>query len=183
MYATINEFLFPIFLFAVYFCAVSNLIYQPQKFFTVHPALPASSSQLDDTNTVDDLSFEEQLRPKTESEEISLIIENENASFEPVNPELPTENISNPKQDNNLYTQTETLINNLKKRQCRKLCKPLGIQQKCGKVEKSLALLKAEICTILKDDSHHVITVIEEQLPELISVFNQISEIDEIIAS
>ncbi|ACK72229.1 hypothetical protein PCC7424_3849 [Gloeothece citriformis PCC 7424] len=177
MYATINEFLFPIFLFTVYLCVMSNLIYRPQKSLAIQPELPTSSFQLDYTNTVDDLSFTEQLIPQTESEEISLIKENENISFKSVNPEKLQENIPDSKLDNSLIIQTEILIDKLNKRQSRKLCKPLGIRQKSGKVEKPLTSIKAEIHSLLKDEPHHVITVITEQLPELISLPNKASSI------
>ncbi|MGH2413462.1 MAG: hypothetical protein ACRDEA_07190, partial [Microcystaceae cyanobacterium] len=87
------------------------------------------------------------------------------------------------KLQNDLHNQIETIINNLNKRQSRKLCKPLGIQQKCGKVEKSLTFIKAEIRSLFKDDPKKVSAAIQEKLPELICVSPQASESDERIAS
>jgi hypothetical protein len=74
-------------------------------------------------------------------------------------------------------------IKNLNKRQSRQLCKPLGIQQKCGNVEKSLIFIKAEIRSLFKDDPERVIAVIQEKFSDLISTANQISFREEKIAS
>jgi hypothetical protein len=104
-----------------------------------------------------------------------LIVESEEVSFVP--------DISDFEQDDHLYIQTETIINNLNKRQSRKLCQPLGIQQKCGQAEKSLTFIKAEIRDLFTSHPEKVIGVIREKLPELIGVSAQASEITGAIAS
>ena len=84
---------------------------------------------------------------------------------------------------NPLYAQAEEIISYLNKRQSRQMCKPLGIQQKCGGVEKTLTFIKAEIRSLFKDDPERVIAVIEKKLPELICPSPEASESDERIAS
>ena len=168
MNATINEFLFPVFLFAVYFCAASTLMYHPQNLTTIPREMPETSSQSNSITPVDDFLLNQPLMTES-TEEGSLIIENESISFELDIPEIKQEEIPKYEPQNNLHLQTEIIINNLNKRQSRQICRPLGIQQKCGKVEKSLTFIKAEIRSVFKENPERVITVIQEKLPELIS--------------
>jgi hypothetical protein len=182
MNATINEFLFPVFLFAVYFCAVSTLMYQPQNLTTTYREMPETSSQSNSITPVDEFPLNQPLT--TESiEESSLVVESESLSFEPDIPEVQQEEITDSGQQNNLHLQTETIINNLNKRQSRQLCKPLGIQQKHGKVEKTLTFIKAEISSLFKDEPERVIATIQQKLPELIFIPPETSLIANKIAS
>ena len=182
MNATINDFLFPVFLFAVYFCAVSNLMYHPQNLTTTYREVSGTVSQSNSITSVDDFPLNQPLT--TESiEEDSLIVESESLSFEPDIPEVQQEEITDSEQQNNIYIQTETIINNLNKRQSRQLCKPLGIQQKHGKVEKTLTFIKAEIRSLFKDEPERVITTIKEKLPELIFIPPETSLITDKITS
>jgi hypothetical protein len=182
MDATINEFLFPVFLFAVYFCAVSTLMYHPQNLKTIYREIPETSSQSNSIIPVDEFPLNQPLT--TESiEESSLVVASESLSFEPDIPEIKQEEITDSEQQNNLHLQTETIINNLNKRQSRQLCKPLGIQQKCGKVDKSLTFIKAEIRSLFKDESERVIATIQEKLPELIFIPPETSLIADKITS
>jgi len=169
MNATINELLLPVFLFAVYFCAASTLMYHPQNLTTTYREIPETSSQSNSINPVDEFPLNQPLT--TESiEQDSLIVKNESLSFEPDIPEIREEQITDSEQQNNLHLQTETIINNLNKRQSRQLCNPLGIQQKHGKVEKTLTFIKAEIRSLFKDEPERVIATIKEKLPELIFI-------------
>ena len=182
MNATINEFLFPVFLFAVYFCAASTLMYHPQNLTTIPREMPETSSQSNSITPVDDFPLNQPLT--TESiEEDSLIVESESLSFEPDIPEVQQEEITDSEQQNNIYIQTETIINNLNKRQSRQICKPLGIQQKSGKIDKSLTLIKAELHSLFQENPDKVISIIQEKLPELISTSSKAFSIDERIAS
>ena len=181
MYATINEFLLPIFLFAFYSCAIFVLIYDPQTRRTANSEIPETLSYSNSIADIDKILFDEQLMEN--SKELNIIVENENTSFEPTIPEVQKENIFEYEKYESLHSKTETIVNNLNKRQSRKLCKPLGIPQKCGKVEKSLTFIKAEIRSLLKDDPQKVITVIQEAFPELICPSHNAFERDEKIAS
>jgi hypothetical protein len=69
---------------------------------------------------------------------------------------------------NNHHQQTAMIIEQLSKRQSRKIASPLGIKQKVQGKDKSLALLKTEIFDKFKVTPDLVITVIQEHLPELL---------------
>lgn len=164
MNATINEVLLPVFLFAVYFCAVSTLMYHPQNLMTIYREIPETSSQSNSIIPVDEFPLNQPLTTES-TEKSSLVVASENLSFEPDIPEIKEEEITDSGQQNNLHLQTETIINNLNKRQSRQLCKPLGIQQKHGKVEKTLTFIKAEIRSIFKDEPERVIATIAGEAP------------------
>jgi 4-amino-4-deoxy-L-arabinose transferase-like glycosyltransferase len=182
MNATINEFLLLVLLFAVYFCAASTLMYHPQNLTTTYREVSETASQSNSITPVDEFPLNQPLTTEP-IEEYSLIVENENLSFEPDIPEIKQEKITDSGQQNNLHIQTETIINNLNKRQSRQLCKSLGIQQKHGKVEKILTFIKAEIRSIFKDEPERVIATIQERLPELIFIPPETSVITDKIAS
>jgi hypothetical protein len=182
MNATINEVLLPVFLFAVYFCAVSNLMYHPQNLTTTYREIPETASQSNSITPVDKFPLNQPLTTEP-IEEYSLIVESESLSFELDIPEVQQEKITDSEQQNNLHLQTETIINNLNKRQSRQICKPLGIHQKSGKIDKSLTLIKAEIRSLFKDEPERVIATIQEKLPELIFIPHETSLIADKIAS
>ncbi len=158
MRATINDLLFPVFLFAVYFCAASVIVYtskqQHQGTEEIVVSKPQASLEVEVEVTTNNSS--QKIRQKS-SGEFSL--------------------------PNDLHAQADQIISHLNKRQSRKLCKPLGIQQKCGKVEKSLTFIKAEIRALFKDEPERVIAAIKEKLPELICVLPETSEQAQRIAS
>ncbi|WP_013321085.1 hypothetical protein [Gloeothece verrucosa] len=172
MLATINTVLFPLFLFAVYFCAACIVIHISNKPWQYNQEIPLTTSEVN-------LQLEkitENVRNETEENflvEITPTPELANSSTKTEMSEIPKPIIVDNELLHFLDTQTETIINKLNKRQSRKLCKPLGIQQKNGKVEKSLTLIKAEILSHFKDEPQKVITVITEQLPEFLSVAHQ----------
>ena len=137
MVATINELLFPILLFACYYCTVSVAIYYQQN--QCNPT--AEKSAIFPNIQVifgeeEALSNENLMRELTE--EVSPIAEKSHPSIQPVIPEVKQNKTPKSGQQNPLYVEAEVIIKNLNKRQSRQLCKPLGIQQKCGNVEKSL---------------------------------------------
>ncbi|MGK7876660.1 MAG: hypothetical protein AB4426_26220 [Xenococcaceae cyanobacterium] len=76
-------------------------------------------------------------------------------------PEFPVPNTD-------LHTQAAAILESLNKRSSRRLCKPLGIQQKRNGIEKSLELIKAEIRRQFKESPERVINVIRDHLPELL---------------
>ena len=164
MNATINEVLLPVFLFAIYFCAVSTLMYHPQNLTTTYREVSGTVSQSNSITPVDEFHLNQPLTTES-TEKSSLIVESESLSFEPDISEVQQEEITDSGQQNNIYIQTETIINNLNKCQSRQLCKPLGIQQKCGKVEKTLTFIKAEIRSLFKDEPERVIATIAGEVP------------------
>ncbi len=149
MLATINDLLFPVFLFAVYFCAASVIVYTSKQQHQGTQEIVVSKPKA---------SLEVEVTANNSSQKIRQKSPGEFA--------LP----------NDLHAQADQIISHLNKRQSRKICKPLGIQQKCGKVEKSLTFIKAEIHTLFKDEPERVIAAIKEKLPELICYPRQASE-------
>ena len=182
MVTTINELLFPLLLFACYYCTVSVVIYHQQN---QSNATTENSKMFPNIQVIFDeeeaLSDENLMRESTE--EVSPMAEKSHPSIQPIIPEVKQNKTPKSGQQNPLYTEAEAIIKNLNKRQSRQLCKPLGIQQKCGKVEKSLTFIKAEIRSLFKDDPERVIAVIQEKFSDLISTTNQISFREEKIAS
>ncbi len=178
MVTTINQFLFPILLFVCYYCTVSVAIYYQQN---QSKATTEKSTIFPNIQVIFDeeeaLSDENLMRESTE--EVSPIVKKSHS----VIPEVKQNKTPKSGQQNPLYTEAEVIIKNLNKRQSRQLCKPLGIQQKCGKVEKSLTFIKAEIRSLFKDDPERVIAVIQEKFSDLISMASQASFVKEKIAS
>ncbi len=68
------------------------------------------------------------------------------------------------------------VIDKLGKREARRLCSPLGIQQKCNGVELTTELMVASIRHEFKTNPERVIEVICERLPELLSVPRQVNQ-------
>jgi hypothetical protein len=182
MLATINELVFPVFLFAVYLCAASVILYNPKQ-------------QRQDIQDIvvreSETSLEVEVTANNNSQEILHKFPVEPSPLEAVGndsretriPTIPERAIVEIQFSNDLHVQADRIINNLNKRQSRKLCKPLGIQQKHGKVEKTLTFIKAEIRSIFKDEPERVIAAIQEKLPELIFIPPEASELTERIAS
>jgi hypothetical protein len=166
MLSTLNALLLPFFLFAVYFCAACLIIYPSNPQRQGSQEQPLTASELNLTLEVTANSFTQEVSeeertalPSPENSENS----SKEAEFSQVQEPEATETQRSPQ----LQAQAETILNNLNKRQSRQLCKPLGIQQKCGKVEKSLTFIKAEIRGLFKQEPARVIAVLEEKFPEL----------------
>jgi hypothetical protein len=182
MLATLNALLLPVFLFAVYLCAASVILYNPKQ---------QHQSSQDIAMSELETSLEVEVTANDSSQEILPKFQVESSPSEPVDndsrktvlPTITERAIVAIQFSNDFHAQAEQIISNLNKRQSRKLCKPLGIQQKHGQVEKTLTFIKAEIRSLFKDDPERVIATIQEKLPELISVPPEVSAISERIAS
>jgi hypothetical protein len=182
MVTTINEFLFPILLFVCYYCTVSVAIYHQQSPFKATAEKSAIFPNIQVIFDEEEALFDENLMRES-TEEVSPIAEKSHSFVEQDCTKVKQNKTLTSGQQNSLYTEAEAIIKNLNKRQSRQLCKPLGIQQKCGKVEKSLIFIKAEIRSVLKDDPERVIAVIQEKFSDLISTASQASFVKEKIAS
>lgn len=135
-------------------------MYHPQNLKTIDREIPETWSQSNSITPLDEFPLNQPLT--TESiEDYSLIVKNKSLSFKPDISEIKQEEITDSEQQNNLHLEAEQIISNLNKRQSRQLCKPLGIQQKCGKVDKSLTLIKAEIPSLFKDEPERVNATIQ----------------------
>ncbi|MDV3002863.1 MAG: hypothetical protein N5P05_004518 (plasmid) [Chroococcopsis gigantea SAG 12.99] len=166
MNTVINDVVFPVFLFVVYFCAFSLFIYKPE-ILTKEETTSSSDEQSSVNNQnvghpTNELKTETMLKIEQDEEIPSeLYIANEQ----------PEEIMESEQEigENPLYIQTETIIHKLNKRQTRKICQPLGIKQKSGKSEKSLMSIRTEIEQRFREQPLQVIGVIRLRLPELLS--------------
>ncbi len=182
MVTTINELLFPILLFVCYYCTVSVAIYHQQNQFNVTTEKSAIFPNIQVIFDEEEaLSDENLMRESTE--EVVSVSQKSHSFVEQDFPKVKQNKTPKSEQQNPLYTKVEAIIKNLNKQQSRQLCKPLGIRQKCGNVEKSLIFIKAEIRSVLKDDPDKVIAVIQEKFSDLISTASQASFREEKIAS
>ena len=182
MVATINELLFPILLFACYYCTVSVAIYYQQSQSNVMAEKSAIFPNIQVIFDEEEVFSDENLMRES-TEEVVSVSQKSHSFVEQDFPKVKQNKTLTSGQQNLPYTEVEAIIKNLNKRQSRQLCKPLGIQQKCGKVEKSLIFIKAEIRSLFKDDPERVMAVIQEKFSDLISTANQISFVEEKIAS
>lgn len=185
MFTTINDLLFPVFLFSIYFCAACTFIHTSNKNLEVSPRISLETSGIN-LKTGKNALYCCQEFAEESLINFSLLKESEKSSINEVLSQVKIQEesiIIGNKLLTSLNGQAEVIINNLNKRQSRQICKLLGIQQKCGKIEKSLIFIKAEVRSLFKENPERVIAVIQEKLPELICMTDQSPYIDEKIAS
>ena len=160
--ATIEQIFLPIFLFLCYFCTFCIIRHQPKE--------ESATQQLQPEETVSFSykdAFSEAFDPEPEPEPV---LEPEVNLKSELEIGLQQQHILAPPQpQQTLYEQTAAILDQLTKRDARKLCRPLGITQKTNSVEKTLTFMKAEIRTKFKDNPNLVIQVIQERLPGLLA--------------
>ncbi len=144
----LNELLLPIFLFILYFSIGSIFIHEASPKIQKVPTLQDYADAFDDMEEIDLESIlsipethETQEDNNKDSDEISI------DDPEPENTSTPSGDSSLQTQINNLVENMKlgAMINNLKSPQLRKLCRPLGIQQKRNGITLSTQLMRAEI--------------------------------------
>ncbi len=166
MNTVINDVVFPVFLFLVYFCAFSLFIYKPE--ISTKEETTSSSPEQSILNP-ENVSHQ---TGQSKTETMPHIEQDEEIPSElPIANEQPEKIIESEPDlgEDPLYIQTETIIHKLNKRQTRKICQPLGIKQKSGKSEKSLMSIRTEIEQRFREQPLQVIGVISQRLPELLS--------------
>ncbi len=146
---TWNDLLLPPFLFLLYFCSGCILLQNLKQ-----------SAKIS-------LSGPETIKNQGNSEKV--VFEPEPSKIVTPQPEnsLQTKKaqLSSTKYDFN--AQIVAILEQLNKRQSRKICAPLNIRQKQKGVEKSLEKMKVEILAIFQSQPEKVIEVIGTRLPEL----------------
>jgi hypothetical protein len=172
-----QDFTFATLLFAIYFCFVSCLIYKPNKVVSRR-----TSIRVDRENFVTDVlempapaidynavtcteTPAEELWEKVAITDVRLLDVEEEPQPEVVE---DSEGAREPAVQSEFYNQAAVAIEGLGKRQARRLCSPLGIQQKCNGVELSTQLMVAAIKKAFRQDPDKVIAVIGERLPEVL---------------
>jgi hypothetical protein len=176
--ATINEILLPPFLFVVTFCFLCCQL--PRARYTTATQLKeaedgavATQQPLHEFYSVEEILLEQE----------SAAEESDTPSPQPDTPamedfeDVPVEKdaaetvtsasaVDDPQPV--LYAQALAAIDGLGKREARKLCSPLSIQQKRNGVELSTELMIASIKREFKADPERVIEAIRERLPDLL---------------
>ncbi|NEQ27040.1 MAG: hypothetical protein F6K28_50115 [Microcoleus sp. SIO2G3] len=162
--ATVNEFLLPPFLFLVVFCFLCCQL--PRQSYTTaiqEPKAEAAATPPRKSETVKEVEVEQE----------SAIEENFLNQSQPDTPAIenlenvPVEALNNPQPE--LCTQVLAVIDNLGKREARKIMGALKLQQKRNGVELSTDLMAASIKHEFKASPERVIEAIRLRLPELLS--------------
>jgi hypothetical protein len=178
--ATINDTLLPVALFVIYFVFVSVVRYnlkekastsydkevsktseEPPKPFTYRDAFSAEFDPdpvLDFTEEIME-SVELKSLEKVEASTTTEITENESIN-------APTTTATN-------HQSIPEIIDGLGKRDIRKLCSPLGIQQKTNGTELTTELMKALVKRKFKENPLLVVEVISVRFPDLLSTLSE----------
>jgi hypothetical protein len=174
--ATINEILLPPFLFLVTFCFLCCQL--PRTGYTTATQLKeaedgavATQQPLDEFYSVEEILLEQESaveesgtpspQPDTPATEDFEDVPVKKDAAETV---TSASSVSNPQPS--LYAQALAAIDGLGKREARKLCSPLSIQQKRNGVELSTELMIASIKREFKTDPERVIEAIRDRLPD-----------------
>ncbi len=188
---TINQILLPPFLFGVYLCIFciifKDLLTISESRLQTLTTVSRTKESAPSTKEEDSLAIENSSTSTKEKdfptikdpwissqEKDSQVTKNTSIASTQISPDDPTDKPTN--QESQVATKTidennsffATLIDTLNKRQLRKLCKPLEIQQKSNGVEKTAVFLKAEVKNRFKTNPSKVIEVMVERLPELL---------------
>jgi hypothetical protein len=171
--ATINDILLPVVLFVIYFIFASVVQYNLKGKTLVSTSLATSqtpvldSQQSPETFTYKD-AFSSQFDPDPR-EEISASVQPESVeeNIAPVIPQKAVSQASSPITAENRQSIAE-IIDRYRKRELRKLCSPLGIQQKTNGTELTTELMKALVKRKFKENPQMVFEVMEDRLPHLL---------------
>lgn len=145
----INEILLPPVLLLIVFCFACCQLPRHSHSATVYTELRNAVDLWSPVVENDGANLED-LTPANSMEDVPMVLEPVQAQQQTVTPEL--------------YDQAVTVINGLNKVQLRKLCKPLGVQQKRNGVELSKQLMAGNIKKVFKTNPELVISTISERL-------------------
>jgi hypothetical protein len=164
--ATINDTLFPVVLFVIYFCFISVVRYNLKEKANVSTEKEVSKTSQEQSKpfTYKD-AFSAEFDPDTVAEiapEIMASVELESVfKVEAlISPEMTDDNINDPTNSPSNQQSIPEIIDSLGKRDIRKLCAPLGIQQKTNGTELTTELMKALVKRKLKENPQIVVEVI-----------------------
>ncbi len=164
--ATLNEILLPPFLLLIVFCFACCQL--PRHSATVSTTERPVETERGTVETLHgDIETEQEFTTAIEhSERIEDSLEDlaSPSSVENVTVEKATQEALMKTVTPELYARTVAVIDNLNKVNARKLCKPLGIQQKRNGVELTKELMVANIKRVLKTNPELVISTISEKL-------------------
>jgi hypothetical protein len=171
--AAINDILLPVVLFVIYFCLVSVVLYNLKETTDVSTDQKATKTSAKPPKS---FTYREAFSAAFDPEPVLRTSEEIVASIEPENTEEITETISPEITDlesGDAPTTTHSnpqsipeIIDSLGKRDIRKLCAPLGIQQKTNGTELTTELMKALVKRKYKENPVQVMEVMSERLSE-----------------
>jgi hypothetical protein len=186
--ATINDTLLPVVLFVIYFCFVSIIVYnlkdnksetevnrdeqeleESPKAFTYRDAFSA------DYDPVPVPKISEKTVTSVELESVFKV----EALISPVLTDEKSINVPTTTHSN--YQSIPEIIDSLGKRNIRKLCSPLGIQQKTNGTELTTELMKALVKRKFKENPQMVVEVMSDRFPQLLPTIpeaNQQQQLD-----
>lgn len=173
--ATVNFILLPPFLFLVVFCflccqlprqSYATAIQQPETEAVVAP--PTQSETVKEVEVEQESAVEKHVLSQPQPDTPAI----ENLENVPVETEAEetvtvTEPVSSPQPE--VYAQALAALDNLGKREARKIMGGLKLQQKRNGVELSTELMVASIKREFKVEPDRVIEAIRLRLPELLS--------------
>ncbi|MBW4548742.1 MAG: hypothetical protein KME25_30700 [Symplocastrum torsivum CPER-KK1] len=171
-----QDFLFAALLFVCYFVFACYFFSpgKPQQAEQMASILPEKAMA---SPTSEMLVRQASLGDAWSSELPSTMAEALSSKFDP-EPEweisTPETQVQEPQPD--ISARALDVIDKLGKREARRLCSPLGIQQKCNGVELTTELMVASIRREFKTNPEHVIEVICKRLPELLSAPRRVDQ-------
>jgi hypothetical protein len=172
--ATLNEVLLPPFLFIVVFCFLCcQLNRSSYTTATIQPGTEAVTTPQTQTETVEEVEAEQESaveehvldQPQADTPAIEIL---ENVPVETEVEETVTSVSAVNSPQPSLCVQALAVIDNLGKREARKIMGALKLQQKRNGVELSTELMVASIKREFKASPDRVIEAIRDRLPELL---------------
>jgi hypothetical protein len=168
-----QDIAFATLLFCVYFVSACCFLDKPNQSLINQDLITSNSGEFEPESEVSPVELPSSGLPELGSgvDEPMTIAEAPHAKFEP-EPEVEIDTPDTQVQELQPHINARALdvIDKLGKREARRLCSPLGIQQKCNGVELTTELMVASIRREFKTNPERVIEVIGERLPELLSV-------------
>jgi len=168
-----QDITFATLLFCVYFVSACYLLDKPNQSLNNQDLLIYSSGEFKTKSEMISVELSTSVLPGLGSgiDQPIPIAEAPKAKFEP-EPEREIDTLDTQVQElqPDINARALDVIDKLGKREARRLCSPLGIQQKCNGVELTTELMVASIRREFKTNPERVIEVICERLPELLSV-------------
>lgn len=159
--ATLNEVLLPPVLFSIVFCFVCCQL--PRTNYTAaHPVETERAAVETPQPQIENAAINPSDTSSDAEEKVENLTPEENTENVPVS--LPVENTEEKIVTAELYARAVAAIDSLSKVKARKLCKPLGIQQKRNGVELSKELAIANIKRVLKINPELVISTLSAKL-------------------
>ncbi|NJP22529.1 MAG: hypothetical protein HC763_29895 [Hydrococcus sp. CRU_1_1] len=177
--AAINDTLFPVVLFVIYFCFVSVVRYNLKDKANVsyYKEVSKTSQAQSKPFTYRD-AFSAAFDPDPVPEIAEEIMTSNAAqiveeAIAPISPVLTDDkSIDAPITTPLNQPSIPEIIDRLSKRDIRKLCSPLGIQQKTNGTELTTELMKAVVKRKFKENPHMVVEVMSVRFPDLLSTLS-----------